>query len=328
MKIHELLDKGLLSRLAGNFETGYAAGGKVNFVGRLGFKNLDSENSNTSKTKSQLYAEEQKRQDQIKKIEKNYQSALKAFENIPDTNKRKQAEELAKQQRDLALGDLKTQRTESYLREHSTELRELFELALGGGAQSVTPGSRVQTQLPRLAVTPEPAAEAAKTAAETAAKTAAAKANEAAKAAKDAAAKAEAQEKLVLPGAPLNEYSVNFVDNLVTLLRNLVGRANDKGKSSKMSYQALKRMLQKTIGSSVSLNKEMFQELTNSNEQLSKYVTNIGNHGVVLATEVKYKPNKTKSKDKTPKTPKNKKSGVKGAASRGAKYLSRSRNRP
>jgi hypothetical protein len=225
------------------------------------------------------------------------------------------------------------------------KLRELFELALGGaatvkpGTATPTPGARVQPSPPGTAGIQQLAAgilagkspgqpTPGQTTPEQ--KAAAEEIKKAAKGMKDAAVELDkAVTNPVGEDTQLTEYSVDFVDNLVTLLRNLIGRADEKEMSSKMSYRALKRMLQKTVGSSVSLDKEIFQELTNSNQQLSKYVTKIGNHGVVLATEVKYKP-KTKPTpvDKTPKTPKTKKSSVERAASSGAKYLSKSRNNP
>jgi len=198
------------------------------------------------------------------------------------------------------------------------KLRELFEVALGGAPTvktGATPGARVQPSPPGTAGQPPSQPPSQPTPGQI-------------KAAKEIEDAADTLAKAVTnPGAPLTEYSVDFVDNLVTLLRNLVGRADDKGKSSKMSYRALKRMLQKTVGSSVSLDKEIFQELTNSNQQLSKYVTKIGKHGVVLATEIKYKPKTTPVK-KTPEPEENKKSSVERAASSGAKYLSKSRNNP
>lgn len=216
------------------------------------------------------------------------------------------------------------------------KIQELFELAPGGNTTSQQQGPSVAAPPPALAASPAKRAEAIRQAGEDLntkreeLKAAQNKVSDARRALDDAQKTLSNVRTLTNPveeNTQLNEYSVDFGDNLVTLLRNLVGQADDKGKSSKISYIALERMLQKTVGSSVSLDKEIFTELNNSNKKLSKYVEKIGNHGVVLATEIKYKP-KAKPTKKTPKTKKSKKSGVERAASSGAKYLAKSRNNP
>jgi len=102
----------------------------------------------------------------------------------------------------------------------------------------------------------------------------------------------------MVPETKLNEYSLDFTDDLETLIRNQLGRADGEREQSTLSYKALSRLLGNMIGKSVTLDKDTFEKTYNANTQLQNYVEKFDKHGVTLSTKVKPSaPNKTKLKN-------------------------------
>lgn len=127
----------------------------------------------------------------------------------------------------------------------------------------------------------------------------------------------------MVPESTLNEYSLDFADDLETLIRNQLGRADDERRPSRLSYEALSGMLGHMIGQSVVLNKTIFEKIYNSNTDLQNYIEKYDDNGITLSTKVSATPLKTKTNnpiegDKT----------VPRMARGGRKYLSKSRNNP
>ena len=129
---------------------------------------------------------------------------------------------------------------------------------------------------------------------------------------------------VMVPESALNEYSVNFSNDLVTLIRNQLGRADDKRKPSNLSYEALSDLLGNIIGQSVVLNKDIFQTEYNKSDDLQSYVDAYDDDGVTLSTKIK----PTGSAKTKLDNPVNGVETIAKMASSGANYLKTSRNSP
>lgn len=98
-----------------------------------------------------------------------------------------------------------------------------------------------------------------------------------------------------LPEEKLNEYSEDPADDLTTLLRNLLGRADQESEPSTMSFKALSSLLNNIDGAT--LDQDSFEKLVNTNPDLNNYVSDISSDGVELSTRYENPPKED------PKTP-------------------------
>lgn len=119
----------------------------------------------------------------------------------------------------------------------------------------------------------------------------------------------------------LNEYSLDFADDLTNLIKNQVGRANGERKPSFLSYQALSKMLGNIVGQSIVLDKNTLQTIYNEHPNLANYIEEPGTDGITLSTKVT--PSQTKLDN-----PVNGGKELEQMATSGANYLGRSRNNP
>jgi hypothetical protein len=127
MKIHELLDEGpIWDRLKANFKTGYEVGRGTSIL--PWGKNYKPK---PSKTKSQSsYSEQQRLERKQKEIQDDYTADMKRAETIPDSFEKENAKKEAARRRQLALNNLTNPTSESYLREHSTNILDNLTLML------------------------------------------------------------------------------------------------------------------------------------------------------------------------------------------------------
>jgi hypothetical protein len=82
----------------------------------------------------------------------------------------------------------------------------------------------------------------------------------------------------------LYEVADSFVDDLETLLRNLVGRGDSKHSSQQLTYPALSNLLQ-NIGYS-GINQDVLQKVYDDNPELQNLIANFDDQGITLGTKV------------------------------------------
>ena len=81
----------------------------------------------------------------------------------------------------------------------------------------------------------------------------------------------------------LFEVEDNFLVDLTTVLRNLLGRSNAKGAPMKLNYKAISNMLG-NMGYG-EINYDTFSKLYDQNEQLQSIVSDFDENGVTLKTD-------------------------------------------
>ena len=81
----------------------------------------------------------------------------------------------------------------------------------------------------------------------------------------------------------LFEVEDNFVVDLTTVLRNLLGRSNAKGVPMKLNYKAVSNMLG-NMGYG-EINYDVFSKLYDQNEQLQSMVSDFDETGITLKTD-------------------------------------------
>jgi hypothetical protein len=77
----------------------------------------------------------------------------------------------------------------------------------------------------------------------------------------------------------------NNIDDLVLILRNLIGRADSESESQKITYSALNELL-KNIGSNILVNKDYLTQLQDDNTQVTPLIQNLDDNEITLATRV------------------------------------------
>lgn len=82
----------------------------------------------------------------------------------------------------------------------------------------------------------------------------------------------------------LFEVADNFVDDLETLLRNLIGRGDSKRAPQKLSYPALSNLL-KNIGYS-GINQDILTKIYDDNPDLQNLIADFDDQGITLGTKV------------------------------------------
>jgi len=85
----------------------------------------------------------------------------------------------------------------------------------------------------------------------------------------------------------LFEIEDRFADDLATILRNQLGRADSKDETQTLTYEALSEMLSnKGYGK---IDQNSFQEISHDHPAIAALVASIGEDGVTLSTEKKPK---------------------------------------
>lgn len=82
----------------------------------------------------------------------------------------------------------------------------------------------------------------------------------------------------------LFEVEDRFTDDLVTVLRNLVGRSNEKRTASKISYPAISSLLSNLGYGSITY--EEFRKAYESSEELKQVIQNYNEEGITLKTDI------------------------------------------
>lgn len=82
----------------------------------------------------------------------------------------------------------------------------------------------------------------------------------------------------------LFEVEDRFTDDLITILRNIVGRSNEKRASSKLTYPALSSMLVNLGYGSITY--EEFARAYETSEELKQIVQNYSEEGITLKTDI------------------------------------------
>ena len=85
----------------------------------------------------------------------------------------------------------------------------------------------------------------------------------------------------------LFEFADSFVNDLQTLLRNLVGRGDSKNSPQNLSYPALSHLM-KNMGNG-EINYQIFSDIYDANPGIQQLVKNYNDQGIVLDTKVQYK---------------------------------------
>lgn len=82
----------------------------------------------------------------------------------------------------------------------------------------------------------------------------------------------------------LFEVADSFVDDLETLLRNLVGRGDSKKSSQVLTYPALSNLL-KNLGYG-SINQDVLTKIYDDHPELHSLIANFDDQGITLGTKV------------------------------------------
>lgn len=83
----------------------------------------------------------------------------------------------------------------------------------------------------------------------------------------------------------LFEVEDRFTNDLITILRNQLGRADSKDETQTLTYEALSEMLA-NLGYG-EMDKDSFQRVNDDNPGVQALVASIGEDGVTLSTEKK-----------------------------------------
>lgn len=82
----------------------------------------------------------------------------------------------------------------------------------------------------------------------------------------------------------LFEVEDRFTDDLVTVIRNIIGRSNEKRATSKLTYPALSSMLVNLGYGSITY--EEFRKAYETSEELKQLVQNYSEEGITLKTNI------------------------------------------